>query len=118
MDVLVLVYLRDVLRETITGRTAKPKERDVYDHCQKMGDAEMYQIGIKLEAVYQQRSDPLVHLQIVNDNNERHIRQISRKQKLRIYNVCRGYVREALDILVRRYRSSFPEHCTDKNEAE
>ena len=112
MNVLLIVYLKEVKGEKLDKKYSWAKERDVYDCCQDMSDPEMKEVGSKLEGVYQKRSSHL-HIQKV-ENGQREIKKLSNKQSNRNYALARGWVKDALTILVPRYRKAYPDYCTDQ----
>jgi hypothetical protein len=112
MDVILLVYMRDVLNTPIPKTKQHAKERDVYDCYEQHQDGDLVTVGGRMNAVYQKRSDPFEHSQVVTKNGRREIKRTTNKQKIEAYGLVRDFVRDSLDIMVPRYRAAFPAHCT------
>lgn len=115
VDVLILVYLVDVLKVKVSGKGDSAKERDVYSFCEQLSDEQMAVLAEKMHSVYQTRSH-LLHRQVVENDGQRVIEKLSNKQRLSAYEFAKGCIREALNVLVPKYRSAFPEHCTNEGQ--
>ena len=114
IDVLLIVYINDVLSENVKFYDRKLKETDVYKHLAYSKNEKLKQIGNKLNVVYQERNF-LEHRQIVDDKGKRQIKKISNSRIMKKYKFVREYIQESLDILVPLYRKAFPTACIDEN---
>ena len=111
MDCVLLVYVRDVLHDTVpVGASGKVRERDVYSRCEQRG-GDLARVGICFHNVYQKRSE-LEHVQVVTEDGQRRIREISGKKKLQAHGFAVQQLTKALDVMIPLYRPAFPSACT------
>jgi hypothetical protein len=113
VDCILLVYLRDILQRAVKSQGRWPKERDVYDAYEAIDDEELKRVGARCNAVYQTRSNPLEHHQVVTQDGKREIRRLSARRLIDTYEFVRGFIREGMDIMVPRYRDAFPSQCQE-----
>jgi hypothetical protein len=91
------------------GPSGKVRERDVYDKYEQRG-GDLARVGTCFHSVYQKRSE-LEHVQVVTEDGQRRIREISGKKKLAVYGFAVQQITKALDVMVPLYKAAFPGCC-------
>ena len=110
MDCVLLVYVRDVLRDAVpVGANGQVRERDVYSRYEQRG-GDLALVGICFHNVYQKRSE-LEHVQVVTEDGQRRIREMSGKKKLQSHGFAVQQLAKALEVMIPLYKTAFPSAC-------
>lgn len=116
MDCLLLVYLRDVLKQAVVVRIGRRPgqvaERDLYLTYKTMPDDDLQKVGKLFNGLYDERNG-LEH-QVINAAGRAEIRPVPHSRLRQTYQSARDKVKASLGVMVPRYRKAFPRECTDQ----
>ena len=113
-DCILLVYLQDVLGEYPKNSGPITGERDVYYAYEALPDEELKEVGELHNYIYQIRNK-LTHVQKETKSGRRELCEISNKKKKQYFYTVFKMLRKSSETMVNKYRSKFPEHCTDSS---
>ena len=111
-DCILFVYMRDILKQKVTGAAKEPKERDIYNLYIFSSEADLKKVGSHHNNAYTLRNR-FEHHRIVTINGRQEIHSMSVKLKIEKYKLFRNIMRESLDIMMSRFRKAFPRYCTN-----
>lgn len=114
-DCILFIYMRDIVKQEISGGPEGPRERDIYNSYEQREEADLKKVGANYHRAYTLRNR-FTHYKIITVDRRQKIRSMSKKEKIIRYDKFRDFIEKSLDIMVPRYRKAFPQHCTAKGK--
>lgn len=108
-DVLLLHLIQQILGEEIVVLESRVKERNAYNHLEKIEDLKA--VGSGFNAIYDKRNE-LEHKQVFQSNTgEIVLKNMSNKKKIRTLEYCIKELKQCLPLIINQYRENHKEYC-------